>query len=212
MYDLIIFDCDGVLVDSEPIANRIMARHLASLGLNMSLEQVIDAYVGLSMKSVVEKIERQLGARLPDGWLDILQRETFAAFERELKPVPGVQEIVAGLAAAGQPFCVASSGAPEKIRFTLTLTGLYPFFEGRIFSASDVARGKPAPDLFLRAAEVCGAAPGRCAVVEDSLPGVQAAIAADMTAFGFAVRGQAAALQKAGAQILSDMSELSTFL
>jgi HAD superfamily hydrolase (TIGR01509 family) len=212
LYDLIIFDCDGVLVDSEPIANRIMARHLLALGLEMSLEQVIAEYVGLSMKSVVEKIEHRLGTPLPDGWLDTLQQETFAAFKRELKPVEGIGAVLEGLQAANQRFCVASSGAHEKIRLTLTLTGLYPLFEGRIFSASDVARGKPAPDLFLKAAADCGAAPAACAVVEDSRPGIEAARAAGMTAYAYAVRGQACELEKAGARILSNMSELLSLL
>lgn len=212
MYDLIIFDCDGVLVDSEDIANKILGKHLAGVGLNMTSARIMEEYVGLSMKSVVEKIERQRGAPLPDGWLDRLQRETFAAFERELKPVAGVREVLEQLEAKGVNFCVASSGSPEKIHFTLNLTGLYPFFRDRIFSAAQVARGKPAPDLFLRAAAVCGASPGRSVVIEDSRPGVEGAIAAGMTALGFAARGQADDLRKAGARIFSQMDELSGLL
>jgi HAD superfamily hydrolase (TIGR01509 family) len=199
-------------VDSEPIANPILGQHLSALGLEMSFDEIMAEFVGLSMKTVVEKIERQWGRPLPGGWLENLQRDTFAAFERELEPVAGVRDILAGLKAEGQHFCVASSGSPEKIRFTLTLTELYPYFEGRIFSASEVARGKPAPDLFQRAADVNGARYNKTVVIEDSLPGVQAAISAGMTALGFAARGQGAELQKAGAHIFTRMSNLPALL
>jgi HAD superfamily hydrolase (TIGR01509 family) len=212
VFDLVIFDCDGVLVDSEPVANQILGAYLNALGLEMSASDIMAEYVGLSMKSVVEKIECRLGRPLPADWLDRLQQDTFAAFAQELHPVTGVRQVVEAVKARGQKFCVASSGSIEKITLTLTLTGLYPAFEGRIFSASQVANGKPAPDLFLFAAANCGTNPKRALVIEDSLPGVKAAFAAGMTACGYAARGQAEVLQSAGARTFTDMKELGQWL
>lgn len=211
---LVIFDCDGVLVDSEPIANRILAEALSAEGLAMGTEEAAEAFVGLSMASVLAEAEARLRRALRPGFLAAVQARTFAAFARELKPVPGIE---AALAAIEDPICVASSGEPAKIRLSLELTGLLRRFEGRIFSASEVARGKPHPDLFLHAARSLGVAPQSCTVVEDSLPGIAAARAAGMRVLGFAPMGggmprHEERLARAGAETFSDMAALPVLL
>jgi HAD superfamily hydrolase (TIGR01509 family) len=208
-YDLAIFDCDGVLVDSEPIANRILTEELDALGLDVDLAWVCREFIGLSMSSVVERVERRLGRPVPEGFLDEVQARTFAALEAELRPVPGVVEVLDGLAL---PVCVASSGEPTKMRLTLGVTGLLPRFDGRLFSATQVRHGKPAPDLFLLAARTMEVEPSRCVVIEDSLPGVRAARRAGMTVLGFAARGQHRELAGAGATVFFEMRELPRLL
>ena len=185
-YELIIFDNDGVLVDSEPISNRILADYLTEVGHPTTYEESVRDFMGAAEHRIHDVVRERTGQRLPEGFNEGLHARVFAAFERELRPVEGVGVVLEKLAADGVPYCLASSGTHERIRVALTKTGLYERFgEGRIFSAQDVGRGKPAPDLFLRAAEVMGVAPGRCAVVEDSPLGVQAARAAGMDVFGF---------------------------
>jgi HAD superfamily hydrolase (TIGR01509 family) len=180
---LVIFDCDGVLVDTERIAVRIDVRVLAELGWTMTEAEVIERFMGRSDEEMTAEIEAHLGQRLSASWEEPFRHLYREAFAAELTPVPG---IVAALDAITVPTCVASSGTHEKIQFTLGLTGLYERFAGRIFSASEVVRGKPAPDLFLHAARRMGVAPAGCAVVEDSRYGVEAARAAGMRAFGYA--------------------------
>jgi HAD superfamily hydrolase (TIGR01509 family) len=180
--ELVIFDCDGVLVDSEPIAVRIDLEVLAEFGVELSEAEVIDRFVGRSPRVMVEAIEAHLGRRLPDG-LESYEHLYATAFEAELTSVDGIEEALDQIT---QSSCVASSSEPGSLRRKLQLTGLYQRFEGRVFSASEVAAGKPAPDLFLHAAERMGAAPSRCVVVEDSRYGVQAARAADMHALAYA--------------------------
>jgi HAD superfamily hydrolase (TIGR01509 family) len=203
----VIFDCDGVLVDSEPIANRVLAEALTGIGVPMTAEESTTAFMGRSWSVVVEVVEERLGRAVPSElrprYLDLV----FAAFERELQPVPG---IAAALDRIALPWCVASSSSHEKMRFTLGHTGLLERFEGRLFSATDVTQGKPAPDLFLHAAARMGWAPKECAVVEDSPAGVQAALAAGMTALGYAGRTDPALL--AGARIFTRMAELPALL
>jgi HAD superfamily hydrolase (TIGR01509 family) len=180
---LVIFDCDGVLVDTERIAVRIDVAVLAELGWKMSEAEVIERFMGKSDDAMTREIEAHTGRKLPESWeapFRHLYREAFAA---ELQLVPGILE---ALDAITLPTCVASSGTHEKIRYTLGLTGLYDRFAGRIFSVDDVRRGKPAPDLFLHAARRMGAVPEQCVVVEDSPYGVQAARSAGMRAFGYA--------------------------
>jgi HAD superfamily hydrolase (TIGR01509 family) len=183
VFDLVIFDCDGVLVDSERIAVRVDAVVLGRLGWHLTEAEIIERFVGRSEAYMVAEIEAQLGHPLPAAWdaeFTPLYRE---ALEAELEPVDGIVEALDAIAA---PSCVASSSTHERLDFTLGLTGLLERFDGRIFSATDVANGKPAPDLFLHAAASLGADPSRCAVVEDSVYGVQAARAAGMRAFGYA--------------------------
>jgi HAD superfamily hydrolase (TIGR01509 family) len=181
--ELVVFDCDGVLVDSERIAVRVEARFLAELGWPLSEAEVVERFMGRTAEFMDDAVEAQLGSRLPDDWKDQFQRRYAEAFAAELGPVDGVTEALDQIAV---PTCVASSGSHDKLRFTLGHTGLYQRFEGRIFSGYEVANGKPAPDLFLHAAASMGAEPGRCAVVEDSHYGVLAARAAGMRVFGYA--------------------------
>jgi HAD superfamily hydrolase (TIGR01509 family) len=181
--ELVVFDCDGVLVDSERIAVRVEARFLAELGWPLSEAEVVERFMGRTAEFMDDAVEAQLGSRLPDDWKDQFQRRYAEAFAAELGPVDGVTEALDQIAV---PTCVASSGSHDKLRFTLGHTGLYQRFEGRIFSGYEVANGKPAPDLFLHAAASMGADPGRCAVVEDSHYGVLAARAAGMRVFGYA--------------------------
>jgi len=204
--DLIIFDCDGVLVDSEPTANRVFTAALHELGLDWSYEQVCGRFIGLSMSRCVELIEEELGRPVPERFLDDLQRRTFDKFRSDgLAAVRGVEQM---LDALDSPFCVASSGELEKMRMTLGQTGLLHRFAGRMFSAQQVSLGKPAPDLFLFAADSCGVAPERCAVVEDSVPGVQAGVTARMTVFGYVERSDRAALAANGAVVFDSMTDL----
>ncbi|MER6153732.1 HAD family hydrolase [Streptomyces hirsutus] len=186
-YDLVIFDNDGVLVDSEPISNRLLAGYLTELGHPTSYEDSIRDYMGSAMHRVHDLVEERTGQRLPDDFDAVFHARVFAAFERELKPVAGAADVLEALAAEGVPYCVASSGSHERIRVGHRATGLDRWFDDeRIFSSQDVGRGKPAPDLFLYAAERMGVAPARCVVVEDSPLGVQAAVAAGMDVYGFA--------------------------
>lgn len=185
-YDLVIFDNDGVLVDSEPISNRILAGHLTELGHPTTYEDSIRDYMGGAVHRIHDVVFERSGQRLPDGFNEAFHARVFAAFERELEPVAGVVDVLDALAADGVPYCLASSGSHERIRVALRRTGLYERFgEERIFSAQDVGRGKPAPDLFLHAAAAMGVPPRRCAVVEDSPLGVQAALAAGMDVYAF---------------------------
>jgi HAD superfamily hydrolase (TIGR01509 family) len=183
MTRLVIFDCDGVLVDSEPIAVRIDVEMLAEVGLTMSEEEVIERFVGRSPEVILAETEARLGRAVPEGWFDRGEARLRELYATELKPVPGIAE---ALEAIADPVCVASSSAPDNVRYKLELTGLYERFAGRIFSAAEVANGKPAPDLFLHAASRMGASPSECVVIEDSRYGVEAARAAGMDVFGFA--------------------------
>jgi HAD superfamily hydrolase (TIGR01509 family) len=180
---LVIFDCDGVLVDNERIAVRVDALVLGRLGWQLTEGEVAERFVGRSEAYMVEEIERYLGRRLEEGWDDEFAHLYRDAFERDVRAVDGIEEALDGIPL---PMCVASSSSHDRIRYMLRLAGLEGHFEGRIFSATDVANGKPAPDLFLHAAERMGAAPAVCAVVEDSRWGVEAARAAGMRAFGYA--------------------------
>ncbi|MET7988606.1 HAD family hydrolase [Streptomyces sp. NPDC005281] len=211
-YDLIIFDNDGVLVDSEPISNTLLAAYLTELGHPTSYEDSLRDYMGSAMHRIHDLVLERTGRRLPDDFDDVFHARVFAAFERELKPVPGAGQVLEKLAADGVPYCVASSGSHERIRVGHRTTGLDRWFdEGRVFSSQDVGRGKPAPDLFLHAAERMGVRPERCAVVEDSPLGVQAANAAGMDVYGFTAMTSATRLADA-TQLFSDMGELADLL
>ncbi|MBP6766648.1 MAG: HAD family phosphatase [Reyranella sp.] len=208
---LVIFDCDGVLVDSEPLANTCFARALQREGLDWTVEETMRRLMGRSMKSCVEIVERELGRALPGEFVDRLQADTMQAFrDAPLKTIPGVVEAIDAIEAAGIATCVASSGGLDKMRVTLGIAGLWGRFEGRIFSSSQVPRGKPFPDLFLHAAIEMNEQPFDCTVVEDSLPGVQAARAAGMRALAYvgAAHSDAAALQAAGGRTFDSMPSL----
>lgn len=211
-YDLVIFDNDGVLVDSEPISNRLLAAQLTELGHPTTYEESIRDYMGSAMHRVHELVLERTGQRLPDDFDDVFHARVFAAFERELRPVPGVTEVLERLAADGVPYCVASSGSHARIRVGHRTTGLDRWFgQDRVFSSEDVGRGKPAPDLFLHAAERMGVAPGRCAVVEDSPLGVRAAVAAGMDVYGYTAMTPAAKLAEAN-QLFPAMADLLDLL
>ncbi len=179
-FDLVIFDCDGVLVDSERLAVRTEAEILSDLGWPLSEAEIIERFVGRSAAYMHQEIERHMGRRV--DWDSEFESRYRDVFERELVPVPGVIEALAQITT---PVCVASSGSQERMRFTLGKTGLFDRFEGRIFSVDEVAQGKPAPDIFLFAAERMGESPDRCAVIEDSVSGVTAGLAAGMAVFAF---------------------------
>ena len=208
---LVIFDCDGVLVDSEPLANVSFSRALKAVGLDWSVEETMRRLMGRSLKSCLEICEAELGAKLPDDFLERMQAITYQSFrDAPLQPVAGVREAIVVLQEAGLDTCVASSGSPEKMRFTLGLTGLWDLFEGRIYSASQVPRGKPFPDLFLHAAISMDVQPFDCVVVEDSVPGVQAARSAGMRALAYAGEPYAdpAGLKRAGGEVFDAMQRL----
>jgi HAD superfamily hydrolase (TIGR01509 family) len=180
-FDLVIFDCDGVLVDSERLAVRTEAEILSGLGWPLTQTEIVERFVGRSAAYMHKEIERHLGRSI--DWENEFERRYRDVFERELVAVPGIGEAIREIAI---PMCVASSGSHAKMRFTLGRTGLLDHFNGRIFSVDEVTHGKPAPDIFLFAAERMEASPDRCVVVEDSVSGVTAGLAAGMTVFAFA--------------------------
>jgi HAD superfamily hydrolase (TIGR01509 family) len=209
-FELVIFDCDGVLVDSERIAVRVEAEYLAELGWPLTQADIIERFTGRTDEYMHEAIEAQLGGRLPGDWKDQFQRRYREAFAADLHPVDGILEALDQITV---PTCVASSGSHDKLRFTLGHTGLYARFEGRIFSGKEVANGKPAPDLFLHAAARMGADPAACAVVEDTLWGVLSARAAGMRAFGYAGGlTPAHRLEGPATRVFHDMRELPALI
>lgn len=183
--DLVIFDNDGVLVDTEPLANQVLTELLAGFGWNLTEEDCVRRFLGTDLASVRRRAEAHLGRALPADFEDRYHDELFASFPSRLRAVPGAKEAAGCLARQGWQLCVASSGSRRRIRLTLALTGLADAFGDRLFSADDVAAGKPAPDLFLLAATSLGVPPQRCVVVEDSPAGVAAARAAAMTVYAY---------------------------
>jgi HAD superfamily hydrolase (TIGR01509 family) len=207
---LVIFDCDGVLVDSEPIANRVFGQLLREHGLPLTTDAMTELFVGRSMADCLALASAELGRLLPAGFEAEHDRRLFAALAAELAMVPGVAPVLDQLAL---PWCVASNGSPDKLRFSLAQVGLLARLEGRLFSAVEVARGKPAPDLFLHAARRMGVAPAACVVVEDTPTGVRAGVAAGMTVLGYAASTPAPRLREAGAhRLFTDMSQLPALL
>ncbi|MDQ1703268.1 MAG: hypothetical protein QOF57_2520 [Frankiaceae bacterium] len=212
-FGLVIFDCDGVLVDTERLTVGIEARILTELGWPHTTDAVVAAFMGRSPSYQRAEITSRLGAEAAALFDERTDAEVHAAFDRDLTAVPGVEAVLEELYRRGTTTCVASSGTHERIRRTLGHTGLLAGLQGRIFSASEVAHGKPAPDLFLYAAERMGVAPSRCCVIEDSVYGVQAAVSAGMTAFGFGGGlTQPADLEAAGATVFGDMADLLAML
>ena len=210
---LVIFDSDGVLVDSEVISNRVLARLLTAAGLPMTLAETRRDYQGLLLDEVVTVTQDRFGHHLPADFLERFQAERAEEFRRELKPVQGAAELVQRVQAAGVPVCVASQGKLAKTRLTLGLAGLDRLIPSdAVFSAYSVPRGKPHPDLFLYAAEQMGADPAGCVVVEDTPLGVTAAVAAGMRVFGFSADSDEAALRRAGAEILHSLDQLPALL
>jgi len=209
--DLIIFDCDGVLVDSEVISCRAHADVLTRHGYPITSEQVFARFLGRSTRQANLEIETELGRKLPEAYHSDLQDELFRSFEADLEAIRGIHDV---LDVVAQRVCVASSGSHERMQVSLGSTGLYERLTPNIFSASQVKNGKPAPDLFLFAAKEMGVAPERCVVIEDSLAGIAGARAAGMTVFGFCGGshcgdGHAETLREAGADLtFADMHQL----
>jgi HAD superfamily hydrolase (TIGR01509 family) len=210
-FDLVIFDCDGVLVDSEVISCRAHAQTLTRNGYPITADQVLDRFLGVSDREARMTIEAELGRDLPDDFEAQMKQAALWRYADDLRNIPHVDEAIAAI---GLPKCVASSGTPEKIRHGLSCAGLYDLLAPHIFSATQVQRGKPAPDLFLFAAEQMRASPVRCVVIEDSVPGISGARAAGMTVLGFhggshCRPGYAAKLRAAGAvSTFDDMRQL----
>ena len=211
--ELVIFDCDGVLVDSEVISNSVLARALTAEGLPTTLTQARREYQGLLLSEVVQHAQQSLGRALADDWVERFEKDRAEAFHRELEPVPDAASTVQRVKDAGIPACVASQGSLAKTRMTLGLTGLRSLFSASaLFSGQLVPRGKPSPDLFLHAAATMGAKPSRCVVVEDTVSGVTAAVAAGMRAIGYAADSDETALRHAGAEILHTLGGLPEML
>jgi HAD superfamily hydrolase (TIGR01509 family) len=213
---LIIFDCDGVLVDSELISAEVCVETLGEAGMAIRLEEVYERFLGRSLVSMSSILADALGKTIGDDALKTMRERLYDRFRQELKAIPHVANT---LDALDIPFCVASSSQPERIRLSLELAGLKQRFEPNIFSATMVANGKPAPDLFLHAARALNVEPGDCVVIEDSPAGVAAAQAAGMTAFAFVGGGHAEGARLratlaplAPAAIFDDMRELASLL
>ena len=208
--DLVIFDCDGVLIDSERITNRVFAQMLGELGLTVSEEYMAEQFFGRSAAESVRRAEQLLGRPLPPGFEESYGERSRAVLAREVTLMPGVAEM---LTALDLPCAVASNGLRVKMEITLRATGLLPRFEGRWFCIDDVAQGKPAADLYLLAARTSAARPAHCVVVEDSPTGIAAGRAAGMTVIGYAAHTPAERLLGAGAQyVFDDMAHLPALL
>ncbi|MEM7113773.1 MAG: HAD family hydrolase [Chloroflexota bacterium] len=210
-FELVIFDCDGVLVDSEPITNRIFAEMLSELGVQLTTAVMRELFIGRSLAQCLQQVETLLGEPIPTTFVPTLRQRAGAVLLAELQAIEGIH---AALDAIHLPICVASSGDREKMQLTLGKTGLLSRFSpNNIFSADDVAHAKPAPDLFLLAAQQNGVAPAACAVIEDSPSGVRAGVAAGMTVFGFAAHTPASELRREGAHLIfSEMAQLPNLL
>jgi HAD superfamily hydrolase (TIGR01509 family) len=214
MHDLVIFDCDGVLVDSEVISNEVLARMLTREGLPTTLAEARRECQGRLLTDVRDRSQAKLGRPFPPDWVAEYEDERDEAFRRQLTPVEGAAEAVQRVKAAGLKVCVASQGQLAKTRLTLGLTGLRDLFPPHaLFSAYDVPRPKPNPDLFQHAARTMNVSPPVCAVVEDSPSGIVAAVAAGMCAIGYAADSDERALRDAGAtEIIRSLEKLPKLL
>ena len=216
-FKLVIFDCDGVLVDSEPIINRTFAETLTEAGFPITYREVTQKFIGKSLKTCLEMIEEAYNKPLPENFMELCKEREIAPLQQELQPVPGIIEVLEQLTL---PKCVASNSNHRHIQFVLKLTGLLHQFDGKIYSCYDVPRPKPFPDVYLHAAEQMNTNPEHCVVIEDSVPGVQAGYAAGMTVFGYAQHSDTfgelryrTALTDAGAKIVfNDMRQLLQLL
>jgi HAD superfamily hydrolase (TIGR01509 family) len=208
---LIIFDCDGVLIDSEPIANRIFSEQLAKVGIRMTPDEVWHAFVGYSRDRCIEMAGEMRGEPLPEGFAQMWDDALHEALDVEARPVEGIPELLRSLPV---PYCVASNGEPTHMQRGLTAAGLMPLVKGRLFSAAEVAHPKPAPDVYLHAARAMGAAAERCVVVEDTPTGARAGLAAGMRVFGYvgSPMNQRAELERLGAIVFAHMRELPALL
>jgi HAD superfamily hydrolase (TIGR01509 family) len=205
---LILFDCDGTLVDSEMLGNEVLAAFACELGARMTAAEAATLFRGRKMAECVAEIEEMIGRRLPESFVPELRGRTADAFRERLQPVDGALELVRSLRV---PFCVASSGPREKIELSLTVTGLLPYFEGRIFSSYDVGAWKPDPALHLHAARTLGVQPELCVVIDDSMPGILAGVAAGMMVIALDMHGLGDEVPP-GVRIVRHLSEISIML
>lgn len=208
---LIIFDCDGVLVDSEPVTNRLMAEEMTAHGLPMSTEQAMDQFVGGTIRSVYENAVG-MGAELPDDWVAHFYERMIGVLRSEVTIIPGIVDVLDALDRSGIPYCVGSNGPMLKMDATLKVTGLWDRMEGRIYSAHDVGIAKPDPGLFLYAARDMGFSAKACTVIEDSASGARAAHAAGMRCYGYTRDTPEGKLTAHGALPFSNMAELPGLL
>lgn len=206
---LVIFDCDGVLVDSETLGNRVLVEFIAEFGLILEIEEAILLFRGCKMADCVAVIEQKLGKNMPQDFVTQLRDRTAKAFEHELLPVEGIE---AALDKIDLPICVASSGPQEKIELALRVTKLLPRFVGNIFSSYEIGSWKPEPDLFLYAAKTMGVQPQFCTVVEDSILGVRAGLAAGMKVLWYKAQSESTLLETSGASVFQSMSQLPDLL
>lgn len=209
---LVIFDCDGVLVDSEPITNQITAEELTTLGWPMTAEDSVREFLGLTFTDMMPIIERRIGRKLPPDWRDHIVRRLVAALGAKVEAIPGALEALDGLRALGMPWRVASNSSHAEMDAKFARLGISDRVNGRTHSHRDVGHGKPAPDLFLVAAAAEGVAPAECVVIEDSGPGVRAAMAAGMDCLAYAPNGEAAALAALGAVPFHSMLEVPALI
>ena len=214
-FDLIIFDCDGVLIDSELLSNRAEVDFLKSFDIEFELSDYMDRFVGKNTKDVLKGIELSHGIKLSEESWKLVKENTYKVFQTELKPIAGIFEL---LSSTDRAKCVASSSSLDRLDLTLNITGLFDRFSPNIFSSEQVDRGKPAPDLFLFAAKQMQVPPDRCVVIEDSLTGVRAGVAAGMTVLGYTGGShiqpghQAKLLEEGAIEVFSEMSQLSNWL
>ncbi|MDC3210133.1 HAD family hydrolase [Saprospiraceae bacterium] len=205
----IIFDCDGVLVDTEKISCGVIAEEARNLGVDLSNQEALETFSGTSYSFVFDFIEQRLGKKLPENFEENYRKRTFEEFEKKLQPIPGIHDVIKKL---NLPFCVASNAPSYKVEFNLKLVNLFPFFENKIFSAYQVNAWKPNPTLFLTAAKKMGFSPSETLVIEDSPVGVQAAVAANMKVLGFAKGEKAEILRSNGANVISKMTQIFNYL
>ncbi|MET0963405.1 MAG: HAD family hydrolase [Noviherbaspirillum sp.] len=209
-FELVIFDCDGVLVDSERITNQVFADMLNEIGLPVTLGDMFEKFVGRSMGQCLDLVADMLGTQPPEEFVSHYRKRTTSALLSALTAVPGIED---ALDKIRLPYCVASNGDHDKMRTTLGITGLLPRFEGRLYSVTEVARGKPHPDVFLHAARKQEVAASSCVVIEDTPTGVKAGIAAGMTVYGYAALTPASRLLEAGAHgTFTDMALLPSLI
>jgi len=204
-YKCIIFDCDGVLVDSEEISNNVLIDMANGVGVTIEKAYALENFAGKSLKSSFEHIEQLIQKKLPEHFEKEYRERTFQAFKTELQPIEGIHEVLNALTV---PYCVASSGPLEKIRLNLTTTHLIEHFEGKMYSSYEIGSWKPNPEIFVHAAKQMGFAPHECVVVEDSLAGVIAARRGGFDVFGFANEGNQEAFEAEGAEVFFEMGEL----
>lgn len=209
--DMVLFDCDGVLVDSEPLTNDVICANLAVHGFALTQVQLTDLFLGGTMAGVMAK-SREMGAQLPDHWLDEIYQEIFDALQASVEPIPGAIDVLDALDRAGIPYAVGSNGPHRKMEISLGRTGLRPRLLGRIYSREDVANPKPAPDVYLKAAADAGMAPERCVVIEDSANGARAGKAAGMVTLGFAAETDPVRLAPVCDAVFTSMAELPGLL